>query len=372
MADDAILLRGIGKRFGSTTAVSECDLSVARGSFVSLLGPSGCGKTTLLRIIGGFERQDRGDVLIAGRVVNRLPPNKRDVSTVFQRYALFPHRSVGDNVGFALEVARVAKRDRVRRVEEMLELVRLPGSTHRNPATLSGGEAQRVALARALIGRPQVLLLDEPLAALDLKLRKAMQLELRRIHEELGTTFLYVTHDQEEALTMSDTIIVMNEGRIVQHGPPAEIYDHPATVFASTFIGETNLLAGKVESVSDDVTIVALDSGHRVVSSRGRSSAGDPVVVSIRPEQLAVNSPTRSVDYENHVVGLLRRRIFLGNVVRLIAEVEGGLTLTAELPHSSDSALSEGARIGLGWNRRDGIVLPDETAYDPARARPVP
>jgi len=364
MADDAILLRGIGKRFGRTIAVADCDLRVPRGTFVSLLGPSGCGKTTLLRIVAGLERQDEGDVLIGGEVVNRLPPNKRDVSTVFQRYALFPHRSVGDNVGFALEVARISRRERAERVEEMLELVRLPGTADRSPSTLSGGQAQRVALARALIGRPQVLLLDEPLAALDRKLRKAMQLELRRIHDELGTTFLYVTHDQEEALTMSDTVVVMNEGRIVQQGPPAEIYDHPATVFASTFIGETNLLAGTVQSVAGDVTTVTLANGQRVVSSRGRASVGDSVVVSVRPEHLVVADPSRN-SLDNRVVGLVRRRIFLGNLVRVVVDAGEGLMLTAELAHSSDWGPEEGERIGLGWNRQDGIVLPDEIVPDP-------
>jgi spermidine/putrescine transport system ATP-binding protein len=358
-ADDAIVLRSIEKRFGSTVAVARCDLRVPRGAFVSLLGPSGCGKTTLLRIIGGFERQHHGDVLLAGKVVSRLPPDKRDVNTVFQRYALFPHRSVGDNIGFALEVAGVTKPERARRVEEMLELVHLPGTAHRGVSTLSGGQAQRVALARALIGQPQVLLLDEPLAALDLKLRKAMQLELRRIHEELGTTFLYVTHDQEEALTMSDMIVVMNEGRIVQQGTPAEIYDNPANVFASRFIGETNLLPGIVESVTDDATTVVLDTGHRVLSSRGRPSVGDSVVISVRPEHLDVTSPSHNA-HDNRVVGLVRRRVFLGNIVRLIVAVEGGLTITAELAHSSDRTLDEGVQIALGWNRQDGIVLPDE------------
>ena len=186
-----------------------------------------------------------------------------------------------------------------------------------------------------------------------------MQLELRRIHEELGTSFLYVTHDQEEALTMSDTVIVMNEGRIVQQGTPAEIYDTPATVLASTFIGETNLLPGKVESVTDDLATVILDSGHRVVSSRGRPSVGDSVVVSVRPERLVVTRQSHTA-LDNRIVGLVRRRIFLGNIVRLIVAVDGGLTMTAELAHSSDRALGEGVRIGLGWNRQDGIVLPDD------------
>jgi ABC-type Fe3+/spermidine/putrescine transport system ATPase subunit len=284
---------------------------------------------------------------------------------VFQRFALFAHRSVEHNIGFALEIAGMAPRERRRRVEEMLDLVQLPGTEHRSVSTLSGGEAQRVALARALIGRPEVLLLDEPLAALDLKLRKAMQLELRRIHEELGTTFLYVTHDQEEALTMSDTIVLMNNGSIVQRGTPEEVYRDPATIFASRFVGESNLLAGKVEMVTGDATTIVLDNGHRVVSSSGRSSVGDAVVVSVRPEQVVVTDAS-PIALDNHLVGVVRRRIFLGNVVRLIVTVDGGVTMTAELAHSSDGGFDAGAQVGVGWDRSDGLVLADtiETGRD--------
>ncbi len=242
----AIELEAICKRFGRVCAVEECTLTVPRGAFVSLLGPSGCGKTTLLRLIGGFERQDGGTIRVHGDVVDGLPPNKRNVNTVFQGYALFPHKTVFDNVAFPLEIKRVPKAERRERVREMLALVRLEGMEQRRAAQLSGGQKQRVALARALVGRPEVLLFDEPLAALDLKLRKTMQFELRRIQRELRTTFLYVTHDQSEALTMSDQIVLMDGGQVVQEGGPVDLYERPSSVFASSFIGETNLLAGEV------------------------------------------------------------------------------------------------------------------------------
>jgi spermidine/putrescine transport system ATP-binding protein len=361
VAEPAILLEGISKRFGDFCAVDDCSLSIPRGAFVSLLGPSGCGKTTLLRIIGGFERQDAGDVRVSGKLVNRLPADKRDVNTVFQRYALFPHRSVGGNIGFPLEVAGVSKVERHARIKEMLDLVHLPGIEDRSASTLSGGQAQRVALARALIGRPQVLLLDEPLAALDLKLRKTMQLELRRIHEELGTSFLYVTHDQEEALTMSDTVVVMNEGRIVQEGSPAEIYDRPSSVFASTFIGETNLLAGVVEEARDDSVIVSITTGHKILSRPGLPTVGQSAVVSVRPQHISINDEAGH-GADNTVEGVVRRLIFLGNIVRGLVDVAPEVTLAAELSQWEARKLAEGDTVRLTWSREAGILLPEDAS----------
>ncbi len=236
-------LVGVTKRFGDLAAVDSIDLEVHAGEFLSLLGPSGCGKTTTLRLIAGFERPDEGEVRIGGQDVARLPPYKREVNTVFQSYALFPHLTVAENVAYGLKQRRLAKRDRRARATEMLELVRLSGFEGRKPKQLSGGQQQRVALARALVMSPKVLLLDEPLGALDLKVRRELQIELKRIQEEIGITFVYVTHDQEEALAMSDRVAVMSAGRIEQLAPPGEIYDQPATKFVADFIGETNFIS---------------------------------------------------------------------------------------------------------------------------------
>ena len=356
-ADGAIVVDSVSKRFGATLAVDDCSLRVERGAFVSLLGPSGCGKTTLLRIIGGFETQDSGAVQIHGRTVDRLPPNKRPVNMVFQRYALFPHKTVRENIGFALELQGVSRRAREDRVREMLELVRLPGVEDRMPTQLSGGQAQRVALARALVAQPEVLLLDEPLTALDLKLRKAMQLELRRIQEELGTTFLYVTHDQEEALTMSDRIVLMNEGRVVQEGDPAEIYERPATVFASNFIGEANILHGRVTSADRGLTRIAVD-GLEVVAAGAGVSPGQPVVVSVRPERMAIAPAGAAGDGENRLAGRVQRRIFLGNLTRWLVEVTPDLVLTVEATADS-SGIGEGQEVVVSWPPETAIVLPE-------------
>ena len=355
-ADAAIVVDGVSKRFGATVAVDDCSLHVGRGEFVSLLGPSGCGKTTLLRIVAGFESQDQGRVSIYGRVVDRLPPNKRPVNMVFQRYALFPHKTVLENIAFPLELRGVPKKERVERVREILELVRLPGVEARMPNELSGGQAQRIALARALVARPQVLLLDEPLTALDLKLRKAMQLELRRIQEELGTTFLYVTHDQEEALTMSDRILLMNEGRIVQEGDPAAIYERPSTVFASHFIGEANLLRGVVESVDADATRIRVD-GLALTAGPASVSAGEEATLSVRPERMTIARAGAGDDAENVVTGVLVRRIFLGNLVRWLVEVAPDVVLMIETGAVRDE-LEEGDSVEVGWWKDASIVLP--------------
>jgi spermidine/putrescine transport system ATP-binding protein len=356
--DAAILVDGVTKRFGQTVAVDDCHLVVERGAFVSLLGPSGCGKTTLLRVIGGFESQDRGRILIHGRQVDRLPPNRRPVNMVFQRYALFPHKSVFENIAFPLELRGVSKKERRGRVREMLELVRLPGVEDRRPNELSGGQAQRIALARALIGRPEVLLLDEPLTSLDLKLRKAMQLELRRIQEELGTTFLYVTHDQEEALTMSDRIVLMNDGRIVQEGPPAEIYNRPESVFASHFIGETNLLEGDVTGRDSGGTRVRV-SELEVAAPAGELSVGTKVSVSVRPQAVTIGENLGDA-HENRFRGRLERRIFLGNLVRWYVEIDPGIVVTAEGP-PEEPPLEEGSDLELSWRRDDSILLVHES-----------
>jgi spermidine/putrescine transport system ATP-binding protein len=361
VANAAIVVEGVVKRFGAATALDGVSLRVEPGTFVSLLGPSGCGKTTLLRIIGGFETADSGSVFIHGQRVDGLPPNRRPVNTVFQRYALFPHKSVFENIAFPLAIRGVPAREQRERVRAMLDLVRLPGIEDRAPAQLSGGQAQRVSLARALIGQPQVLLLDEPLGALDLKLRKAMQLELRRIQEELGTSFLFVTHDQEEALTMSDRIVLMNDGRIVQEGSPAEIYDRPATVFASDFIGEANLLRGVVTALDGDLARVRVLDANLDLEVRAPAAGLAPdrtVIISVRPERLRVGRPGSANGVENRAPGLLQRRIFLGNIVRQYVALGPDLVIAAQTD-VDDEPLAEGDAVEISWRAGNTILLPE-------------
>jgi spermidine/putrescine transport system ATP-binding protein len=356
----AIAVEGVRKRFGATTALDGVSLRVEPGTFVSLLGPSGCGKTTLLRIIGGFEHADAGIVSIHGARVDRLPPNRRPVNTVFQRYALFPHKTIFENIAFPLALQRVPRAEQRERVAEMLDLVRLPGIEARSPAQLSGGQAQRVALARALIGRPRVLLLDEPLAALDLKLRKAMQLELRRIQEELGTSFLYVTHDQEEALTMSDWVVLMSEGRIAQQGTPADVYERPANIFASGFIGEANLLPGIVAATDGTTAHVRLADGGAVVTAPANGVRPDQtVVVSVRPERLRIGRAGSANGAENRVPGRLTRRVFLGNIRREFVTIGPELVLVAQRGVDAEP-IPNGETVEVSWHAANTILLPDE------------
>src|SRR5438874_1378358 len=285
----AIALEGVSKGFGKVAAVNDVSLSIGEGEFFSLLGPSGCGKTTSLRMIAGFEQPDAGRILLQGDDVTRVPPNRRPVNMVFQQYALFPHMSVYDNVAFGLKVKRVDRREHAGRIKEMLRVVELEGFEKRRPRQLSGGQQQRVALARALVNSPAALLLDEPLGALDVKLRKQMQLQLKAIQHDIGTTFVYVTHDQEEALAMSDRIAVMNGGRVEQTGSPREIYEHPRTAFVADFIGSLNALDLTIDELvggyavarfgEDERVVVPVDTGRRV---------GEEVRVAVRPERVQV------------------------------------------------------------------------------------
>ena len=289
-----IQLLDLEKRFREVRAVDGVSLEVGAGEFFSLLGPSGCGKTTTLRMIGGFELPTSGTILLRGRDITNDPPDKRPVNMVFQNYALFPHLDVGDNIAFGLKRSGVAKPEIVRRVGEALDLVHLDGYARRKPNQLSGGQQQRVALARALVNRPNVLLLDEPLGALDLKLRKRLQIELKRIQIEVGITFVYVTHDQEEALTMSDRIAVMNRGKVEQLGTPEALYERPATRFVADFIGTTNLLRGEVVSTDADCAVVRLETGETCPVGRAGRTVGDAVDVSLRPEAISI----REIDPE--------------------------------------------------------------------------
>ena len=339
----SIELRDVRKTFGDVVAVDGISLAVGRGEFLTLLGPSGCGKTTSLRMIGGFELPTSGEVYIDGEAMGQRPPYRRPVNTVFQSYALFPHLSVGKNVAYGLEMAGVGRRERTRRVAEVLELVRLPHVEGRKPAELSGGQQQRVALARALVNRPAVLLLDEPLGALDLKLRKAMQLELRRLNREVGATFVYVTHDQEEALTMSDWIAVMDAGRILQLGAPQEIYERPRNRFVAEFIGQTNSLAGRVVGRSGDLVEIEVPGAGtiraRLPADAPAPAANAAAIVAVRPEKLALVDPsdeTGAGGRGNTLDGVVAEVIYLGTHSQVVVRLPGGGTVAV---HRQNQAL---------------------------------
>ncbi|HEX2637733.1 MAG TPA: ABC transporter ATP-binding protein [Gemmatimonadales bacterium] len=357
--DPVIALEHVVKRFGQASAVEDAHFAVARGEFFSLLGPSGCGKTTTLRMIAGFEQPTAGRILLDGHDVAGVPPYRRQVNTVFQHYALFPHLTVGDNVAFGPRSRKLGAAATARRVAELLAVVRLDAFADRKPAQLSGGQQQRVALARALANHPSALLLDEPLGALDLALRQAMQLELKRIQREVGITFVYVTHDQEEALTMSDRIAVMSEGRIEQIGSPREIYDAPATGFVAGFIGAANLLPAVVRDVNGTAVTVELAGGHRVTvpAGSGAAAAGSTVSVMLRPERLRL-SESAPRDGESLPV-TLEQSVFRGPVVRHTLRAADGTVIVA---HAAAGPCLPAFRTGLPlwvtWDADAARVLP--------------
>ncbi len=373
-----VSLRSVTVRYGSFEAVSNLSLDVAAGEFLAILGPSGSGKTTTMRVIGGFVRPDEGSVSISGVDVIDLPPFKRDANTVFQSYALFPHMTVEDNVAYALRMQRVPRAARRRRAAEMLELVRLSHAAKHRPSELSGGMQQRVAIARALAGNPSVLLLDEPLGALDRKLREEMQLELRQIQSTVGTTFIYVTHDQEEALALSDRLVVMRDGRIEQSGPPADVYDSPATLWVAGFVGSSNQLAGVVRSVGpqveidSDVTRIIADHVHDELRP------GDRAVAVVRPDDVALSAPTDGGEHVNRVEALIEDRINVGGQVRAVARTPGGLELVAQGPRSALSGdegyLEPGQLVELRWEPAAVHVYAAANAVGPSRedAAPAP
>ena len=370
-AQDADLeLEAVSKAFGATQAVDQVSLSIRHGEFYSLLGPSGCGKTTTLRIVAGFERCDSGVVRLTGEDITRMPPEKRRVNTVFQQYALFPHMTVEDNVAYGLRQAGLPREELVSKLDAGLATVRLTELRNRYPRELSGGQQQRVALARALVNEPKVLLLDEPLAALDLKLRKAMQHELKKLQERVGISFVYVTHDQEEALTLSDRIAVMSDGRILQEGSPAEIYERPTTRFVADFIGETNFFEGVVEEVGDVVVVrtksdLVLRCGPVPFATRGMS-----VAVSVRPE--SVRALSHGEDAANVLEGILQRTTYLGESLQHHLLLDDGSEVTAR--RHDDRVVGErwnvGERVRVGWSEDRALVVRDEgegVADDEAR-----
>jgi spermidine/putrescine transport system ATP-binding protein len=357
--DPVIALEHVVKRFGRASAVEDAHFAVGRGEFFSLLGPSGCGKTTTLRMIAGFEQPTAGRILLDGHDVAGVPPYRRQVNTVFQHYALFPHLTVRENVAFGPRSRKLGAAETARRVAELLAVVRLDAFADRKPAQLSGGQQQRVALARALANHPSALLLDEPLGALDLALRQAMQLELKRIQREVGITFIYVTHDQEEALTMSDRIAVMSEGRIEQIGSPREIYDVPATGFVAGFIGAANLLPAVVRQVDDTAVTVELAGGHLVTvpAGSGAAAAGSTVSVMLRPERLRL-AESAPPDGESLPV-TLEQSVFRGPVVRHTLRAADGTVIVA---HAAAGPCLPGFRPGLAlwvsWDADAARVLP--------------
>jgi len=383
-------LRSVTKRFGSLVAVDDVSLGVRGGEFLSLLGPSGCGKTTTLRLISGSDQPDAGEVLIGGVDAVGTPPYKRDVNTVFQHYALFPHMSILDNVSYGLKQRKMSKRERYARAREALDLVQLPGRDNHRPAQLSGGQQQRVAVARALVMSPRVLLLDEPLGALDLKLRKEMQIELKRIQQQVGITFVYVTHDQGEALSMSDRIAVMSNGRIEQLGEPREIYDRPRTAFVADFIGDMNFFeATVVESEGDSF---AADAGGSIlVRARGTVVTGEKVRLGIRPERLVAHPYTSRGGVgsteppmsggasmagavagnlgANAAPGKVSTKMYLGDQLQLVAELENGVEVVVrEQRANTDPALDSlhpGDKIVVQWEESAPFLLSGRTGPEP-------
>ncbi|MFE5186284.1 ABC transporter ATP-binding protein [Streptomyces sp. NPDC056628] len=343
MEGKAVRLQSLCKSFGQTKAVAGVDLDIADGEFFSMLGPSGSGKTTVLRMIAGFELPTSGTIELAGRDVTRLAPFERDVHTVFQDYALFPHMTLEQNVAYGLKIRKVPKAKRLERAREALASVRLEGYGDRRPSQLSGGQRQRVALARALVNTPKVLLLDEPLGALDLKLREQMQIELKELQREVGITFVFVTHDQDEALTMSDRIAVFNQGRIEQVGTPAEIYERPATPFVAGFVGTSNLLTGQ--------------AAERVVGTAG--------TFSIRPEKIRVLKEDQDSSEPgcSSAVGTVAEVVYLGDATRFLVDLDAGGRLTALQQNletsSEDVAAYRGARVRLQWQPRHNVRVPE-------------
>ena len=360
---------GVTKRFGDVVAVDRMNLAIPAASFTSLLGPSGCGKTTTLRMIAGFEQPTEGEILLAGRPIAGVPPYQRNVNTVFQHYALFPHMDVAQNVGYGLRQRKVPKAEEQRRVAETLELVRLVGYGKRRTWEMSGGQQQRVALARALVNHPTVLLLDEPLGALDLKLRKEMQHELKALQQEVGITFIYVTHDQEEALTMSDVIVVMRDGLIQQQGRPEELYERPVNTFVANFIGVSNPLPATIVSfdaasgMARVETRGGLQLGGSVTDRQARPAAGDTVTVAVRPERLRIDPAETSVEETgwNAVEGHVRQGTYLGDQTeyRVDTAQAGELVVRRQNVAGANNGpgFGPGDRVMISWREEANLVL---------------
>jgi spermidine/putrescine transport system ATP-binding protein len=362
----SVRLERMSKRFGDVVAVRELDLDIERGEFFTMLGPSGCGKTTTLRVIAGFEEPTEGVVRLDGTDVTGLPAFKRPTNTVFQSYALFPHMSVVDNVAFGLKRKGVDKADIRRRVGEELERVGLKDEANRKPRQLSGGQQQRVALARALVNRPAVLLLDEPLGALDLKLRKNLQIQLKEIQRAVGITFVYVTHDQEEALTMSDRIAVMNQGVIEQVDDPETVYEHPATTFVAGFIGVSNLMPGEVTSVNGSTAQLRLDAGVEVSTEASGASVGERAHAVVRPEKLDIHPAGSDSAGGPSVEGSIESSVYLGTATQVVVRLGDGTAMTVLVPNADTEARRRlpgpGDAVRLAWSSENIHMVRAERA----------
>ena len=368
MPSSDVCLTSVTKRFGATLAVDDMTLEIPAGQFMTLLGPSGCGKSTTLRLIGGFERPGTGTITIRGRRVEGIPPHQRDTAMVFQDYALFPHLTVGGNVGFGLVERGVGRREIAGRLATILDLVALPGAQNARIQELSGGQRQRVALARALVLNPAVLLLDEPLGALDLSLRRTMQGELRRMQRATGTTFIHVTHDQHEALSMSDQIVVMNSGRIVQTGTPRTIFEHPANHFVATFMGARNVLDAIASPAAGSSMVVQVGANTIEVPRQEMLDAG-PVVIVIRPERIRLARRGAGANSGARWPGVIREQTYTGATIACDIELTGGTPLVAEIPADGrSSAFASGDLIDALFDSTDVTVI----AARPASREPVP
>ena len=355
----AIGLDRVSKRFGAVAAVDDVSLEIAEGEFFSLLGPSGCGKTTTLRMVAGFERPDEGRLLLQGDDVTDVPANKRPLNMVFQQYALFPHMSVHDNVAFGLKVKKVPRKEHNGRIKEILRVVELEGLERRRPRQLSGGQQQRVALARALVNSPAALLLDEPLGALDVKLRKQMQLQLKAIQNDLGTTFVYVTHDQEEALAMSDRIAVMNGGRVEQTGTPREIYERPQTAFVADFIGSLNALDVRIDELVGEHAVMRVGDGERVLAVLGQGHRpGETVRVAVRPERVRIAAGGEPLqDGGSRLEGTVAEVVFLGMYTQFHVDTRAGRVVSHRLADGAPVGLEDGSRVTLSWEPEQASLL---------------
>ena len=351
-------IHDVWRRYGTVTAVGGVSLSVAAGEFVSLLGPSGSGKTTLLMMLAGFEQPDAGQLTVGDRDLTRVAPNKRNVAMVFQRYALFPHMTVAENIAFPLKTRGIGRAERDGKIRRALEMVKLDAHAARKPAELSGGQQQRVALARAIVFDPPVILMDEPLGALDKKLRQHMQIELKQLQRRLGATVIYVTHDQEEALTMSDRVAVMNGGRLAQLGPPRALYDKPANAFVADFIGEMNLLPGVVRATSGQECTMAVDGGSISGTASGPVAVGSPARMAVRPEHVVL-----AATGTEGLQGRLTQIVFNGATTAMLVELPQGGMLRADVgTRSGPAGLQPGAPVVATWRAEDAVVFPGSDA----------
>jgi len=363
MLEEGVRFEGVTKRFGSSTALSNVSFSIKRGAFFTILGPSGCGKTTLLRILAGFERPDSGKIFVEGKDVTSVSSNKRSINTVFQNYSLFPHLDIWENIAFGLRISRKPEREIKREVEKMLELIQMTDHAHKMPEHISGGQKQRVAIARALINRPKVLLLDEPLAALDLKLRQKMLIDLDLIHDEVGITFIFITHDQTEAMAVSDQIAVINRGKIEQIGTPVEVYEAPYNTFVAEFIGDTNFFDGHViESFGSDYSTLAFYDFPNVVCYNDKKiSVGDKAHLSVRPEKIHISlEQPLAAPKRNIMQGIVEDVIYKGDHT-YFRVIVGGHKVAVIQQHSrihlDDKPIGWKENVWISWNADDGFIL---------------